>query len=99
MPLVLKPGPADAVPFSFSPSPPASAADEHGAGATGDAAEGSAPRPPADFLQERDMQMLGALPLAGRGELGRGLVRCAKCHRPTMESSWVEHEREWCRAP
>jgi hypothetical protein len=50
-------------------------------------------RPPADFLQERDMPMLGARPLGERSEPGRGLLSCETCSRVVMEHAWPDHQR------
>jgi SAGA-associated factor 73 len=99
MPLQLKPrqGPSP-LPFTFD-SPPPSPLVASGSDVTGvprDAREGKlAPRPPADFIPERDMNMFGMYPLSGSGDLGRGLVKCARCQRPTMESAFAEHQREY----
>lgn len=40
------------------------------------------------------MHVFGAYPLGGREEIGRGLVRCGKCAKVTMEASFGEHQRE-----
>lgn len=55
------------------------------------------PRPPGDFLPERDMHMYGAQPLVGIDEPGRGVVRCARCGRAVLEWAAGEHRRKSCR--
>jgi hypothetical protein len=89
MPLKVKPAPSGQKPlppFTFSPpsSPPNAVASS----------SNPYPRPPADFLPERDMHMLGTYPLKGAGEPGRGHVRCLRCGRPTMEWAAGEHQSE-----
>ena len=69
-------------PFTFSPPPPSPPSDA------------LAPRPPADFLPERDMTMFGPSPLHSQGEEGRGLVRCLRCGRVNMEWAAAEHKRK-----
>jgi len=81
MPLKLVPA-EPLPPFTFSPPPPSPTSDA------------LAPRPPADFLPERDMTMFGPLPLRGQGEEGRGLVKCTRCGRPSMEWAAAEHKSE-----
>ncbi|KAK4685692.1 hypothetical protein P7C73_g4450, partial [Tremellales sp. Uapishka_1] len=53
----------------------------------------SPPRPPADFLPERDMHMFGSNTLSGGDEKGRGLVRCKRCNKTVMEWAAGEHRR------
>ena len=87
MPLVLKP--RDALPkFTFSPPSPSPAPSPS-------AQPRTPPRPPADYIVERDMAMFGAYPLAGTSEAGRALLSCGKCGKVVMESAMTEHLREF----
>ncbi|WVQ83633.1 hypothetical protein IAT38_005774 [Cryptococcus sp. DSM 104549] len=72
--------------FSLSPSPPPS---PHPSSTT----RPPAPRPPADFLPEKDMVMFGTNPLLADGELGRGLVKCGRCGKVGMEWAAGDHRR------
>ena len=72
-------------PFTFSPGPPSPRPLDN---------DPPPPRPPADFIPERDMNMFGAMPLAGQSELGRGLVKCGRCGKPSMEWAAAEHKRQ-----
>ncbi|ORX39441.1 SCA7, zinc-binding domain-domain-containing protein [Kockovaella imperatae] len=53
----------------------------------------SAPRPPADFIPERDMNLFGAYPQAGSSESGRGLVVCPRCDKAVLELALGDHKR------
>ncbi|WVN89972.1 uncharacterized protein L203_105202 [Cryptococcus depauperatus CBS 7841] len=82
MPLILKPtSPREPFTFSLSRSP------------TPESQNAEAPRPPADFLPEKDMYMFGAHPISGERELGRGLVKCGRCRKTGMEWAAGEHRR------
>lgn len=71
--------------FSFDTSPPPS-----------EDAPGSFPRPPGEFLPERDMHMYGAQPVDGEQfEPGRSLVRCPRCSRTVLEWASADHKREF----
>lgn len=89
MPLKLNPR-SPLPPFSFSTSP-SPASSPHAQSRAGDT-----PRPPADFLPEKDMHMFGTYPLLAEGEEGRGLVKCGKCGKVGMEWAAAEHRREYC---
>lgn len=91
MPLRLIPG-ADLPEFTFSPPPFHLAHEEDEVVVDQD--ESKPPKPPGDLLQERDMPLLGSMPLAGRMEAGRALVKCDSCSRIVMEHAWAEHHRE-----
>jgi SAGA-associated factor 73 len=83
MPIVLKPGPS--LPsFTFTP-PSSPRSDDDGAI--------TPPRPPADFIPERDMNMFGSRPL-DREEPGKALVRCRRCGKGVMEWAAGEHQSE-----
>lgn len=57
---------------------------------------GQHPRPPGDFLPERDMHMYGAQPLVGESsEPGRAVLRCGRCGRAVLEWAAAEHKREY----
>ncbi|TXT15817.1 hypothetical protein VHUM_00320 [Vanrija humicola] len=71
--------------FSFATSPPPVAQDVPGSGA-------AHPRPPGDFLPERDMHMYGAQPLEV-AEPGRSVVRCTRCGRNVLEWAAGDHRR------
>ncbi|WVW86374.1 hypothetical protein I302_108420 [Kwoniella bestiolae CBS 10118] len=89
MPLTLKPRrPLPSFTFNLSsPSPPADLAIPLGQN------EPIPPRPPADFIAEKDMYMFGTYPLEGDGELGRGVIRCGKCGKVGIEWAAGEHRR------
>ncbi|WWC95171.1 hypothetical protein V866_002025 [Kwoniella sp. B9012] len=89
MPLQLKPrSPLPTFTFSLaSPSPPADLAVPVGQN------EPIPPRPPADFIPEKDMYMFGTFPLLGDGEVGRGVIRCGKCGKKGIEWAAGEHRR------
>lgn len=71
--------------FSFETSPPPS-----------EDAPGPFPRPPGEFLPERDMHMYGAQPVDGEQfEPGRSLVRCPRCSRTVLEWASADHKREF----
>ena len=71
--------------FSFETSPPPS-----------EEAPGPFPRPPGEFLPERDMHMYGAQPVDGEQfEPGRSLVRCPRCSRTVLEWASADHKREF----
>lgn len=73
--------------FSFATSPPPE--DD-------DAPAAHHPRPPGDFLPERDMHMYGAQPLEGLAyEPGRAIVRCTRCARSVSEWAAADHRREF----
>ncbi|WVR09587.1 hypothetical protein IAU60_006657 [Kwoniella sp. DSM 27419] len=74
--------------FTFSlASPPTDAP-------TDPASSSSAPpRPPGDFIPEKDMYMFGTYPLLGAGEVGRGMVRCKRCSKVALEWAAGEHRR------
>ncbi|WVQ75574.1 hypothetical protein IAR50_005201 [Cryptococcus sp. DSM 104548] len=71
--------------FSLSPSPPAHSQQQD--------ANTSPPRPPADFLPEKDMYQFGTFPLLADGEPGRGLVKCERCGKVGVEWAAGEHRR------
>ncbi|OWZ38283.1 SAGA-associated factor 73 [Cryptococcus neoformans] len=86
MPLRLNPrSPLPPFSFSTSPSPAPSPYAQSQAGET--------PRPPADFLPEKDMHMFGTYPLLAGNEEGRGLVKCGRCGKVGMEWAAAEHRR------
>jgi hypothetical protein len=96
MPITLKPRPS--LPsFTFSPPPSDADADASDSDQTTQVqvqvAQVAPPRPPADFIPERDMHMLGSRPLDS-SEHGKALVKCARCGKVVMELAAVEHKRE-----
>ncbi|ODN95797.1 SAGA-associated factor 73 [Cryptococcus wingfieldii CBS 7118] len=84
MPLKLNPrSPLPPFTFSLSPSPHSQSQQQ----------DASPPRPPADFLPEKDMYQFGTYPLVADGEPGRGLVKCERCGKVGVEWAAGEHRR------
>ncbi|GFZ51000.1 hypothetical protein JCM24511_08758 [Saitozyma sp. JCM 24511] len=97
MPITLKPRPS-LPPFTFSPPPSDAEADASDSEQTAQVqvqvapSQAAPPRPPADFIPERDMHMFGSRPLDS-SEPGKALVKCARCGKVVMELAAVEHKR------
>ncbi|WRT70031.1 uncharacterized protein IL334_007024 [Kwoniella shivajii] len=90
MTLKLKPRKSlSAFTFSLSPSP----STDLPSTSTSARNEPIPPRPPGDFIPEKDMYMFGTYPLQGDGEIGKGIIRCKRCFKVTMEWAAGEHRR------